>query len=41
MAAVMLGCAVMLTGISLMIDALFLAPMVAVLHALLRHLAGG
>jgi Zn-dependent protease with chaperone function len=41
MVGVMLGAAVMMTGVSLMIDSLFLAPMVAVIHGLLRNLAGG
>ena len=37
----MLACAVLLTMVSLMIDVLLLAPMVAVLHAVLHRLAGG
>jgi hypothetical protein len=37
----MIGAVLALTMVSLMIDALFLAPLVAVLHGLLRHLAGG
>jgi Zn-dependent protease with chaperone function len=37
----MIAAVLALTMVSLMIDALFLAPMVAVLHGLLRHLAGG
>jgi Zn-dependent protease with chaperone function len=36
MLALMLACAVVLTLVSLMIDMLFLAPVVALLHALLR-----
>jgi Zn-dependent protease with chaperone function len=36
MAALMVGCALLLTLVSLMIDSLFLAPAVAGLHALLR-----
>ena len=39
-AALMAGTAVMLTGISLAIDSLFLAPMVALVHVLLRRLGG-
>jgi hypothetical protein len=35
----MITLAVMLTGISLMVDSLFLAPMVGIVHVLLRHLA--
>jgi Zn-dependent protease with chaperone function len=36
----MLGTAVLMTGISLMIDSLFLAPAVALIHVLLRGLVG-
>jgi Zn-dependent protease with chaperone function len=39
--ALMLGIAVVLTGVSLAIDSLFLAPMVALVHLLLRKIAGG
>jgi Zn-dependent protease with chaperone function len=35
----MIGLALLLTMVSLMVDSLFLAPMVALIHALLRHLA--
>jgi hypothetical protein len=41
LAATMLGCALVMTGVSLAIDSLFLTPVVALLHALLRGLAGG
>jgi len=36
----MIGAALLLTGVSLMIDSLFLAPMVALAHVALRGLAG-
>jgi Zn-dependent protease with chaperone function len=37
--ALMIGLALLLTMVSLMVDSLFLAPAVALLHALLHHLA--
>ncbi len=40
MAALLLGTAIIMTGVSLAIDMLFLAPMVALVHVVLRNLAG-